>query len=76
VETSPFPDLKLFGANGYLYVENLPVNATMAVFDITGKLHFSTKSKDNSFAFALPKGLYIVAITTDQTSLRKKVLVY
>jgi hypothetical protein len=76
VETSPFPDLKLFGANGYLYVENLPANATMAVFDITGKLHFSSKSKDNSFAFALPKGLYIVAITTDQTSLRKKVLVH
>ncbi|KAA6302783.1 MAG: hypothetical protein EZS26_000953 [Candidatus Ordinivivax streblomastigis] len=70
------PEVNVFGGNRKLYVENLPTNSEIAIFDLTGRLHFRDKNKGNSFSHCLPRGIYIVSIRSARTDLTKKVLVY
>jgi hypothetical protein len=75
-----FPNLKVFCRNQHLQIENIPPNSEIAVYDIMGKLHFSTTSKssatESSFSHILSKGIYIVSIRSEQAHIRRKVFVY
>ena len=60
--------------NDIIYVENLPINSTVNLYDITGKLIYSKFNTNEINTEALTKGVYVITINKGNYSYAQRLI--
>ncbi|GAB4254863.1 MAG: hypothetical protein Kow0079_11440 [Vicingaceae bacterium] len=65
-------------ANKFLHIENLPLNAIITLYNLTGEKVFSTKAVENTKTIPLNKlssGIYVIEINNDNYIHKEKLII-
>jgi hypothetical protein len=69
------PEFKVYAKDQMLIIDELPSGSMVSVADLTGKIYAASKISGTGYAQQLPKGIYIVSVTTPGQQSRVKVAV-
>lgn len=69
-------NLKVYSKENTLFIDELPMDAKLKIYDSLGKCFVCRNTKSTNFSAFLPKGAYIVLVETNQGIVNKKVIVH
>ena len=64
-----------YGDNEILYLENLPEQSEVAIYNVLGEPYFSVRNVSDRCALPLPKGLYVVTVRAGKLQERMKIII-
>ena len=68
-------NIRICNRSGYIHISNIPHNARVECFDITGKCLLKSESGNNEIDIPVQTGLYVVCIETEQSKMARKVII-